>query len=181
MRWNVAGLLKGPVGDTRQYSETEDLAELDEGVPATAPLTGQVRLTRTDRGILVDAHLRTRVKLTCGRCVKEFEQDLPIDFTEEFMSTVDVDTGLPVAVEDPEAFTIEEDHVLDLGEAVRQYGLLNLPIQAICRADCAGLCPVCGKDRNEGQCGCDLSEDDPRLAKLAELLDEGDVPEHPSI
>lgn len=171
MRWNVSGLLKGPVGETREYTETEDLSSID-GVVATAPLAGKIRLTRTNRGILVAAKLGTRVRLTCGRCLRDFEQDIALGFSEEFLETVDMNTGLSIAVDDPEAFTISPDHVLDLDEAVRQYGLLSIPIRALCRAECAGLCPTCGHDLNEGPCGCGAEDVDPRLAKLSQLLEQ---------
>lgn len=171
MRWNVAGLLKGPVGESREYSVTEDISSIED-LAATAPITGTARLTRTNRGILVTAKLSTRVRLTCGRCLRDFEQDVSLEFTEEFLATVDISTGMPIPVDEPEAFTIGPDHVLDLSEAVRQYGLLSIPIRALCRSECAGLCPTCGKDLNEGTCGCGAETADPRLAKLRQLLDQ---------
>ena len=43
-------------------------------------------------------------------------------------------------------------------------------MRVLCSEDCKGLCPKCGRDLNEGECGCDLKEPDPRLAVLAQLL-----------
>ncbi len=50
--------------------------------------------------------------------------------------------------------------------------LLELPTSVLCVESCKGLCPVCGANLNEGDCGCDRSQRDPRLDKLRELLDE---------
>jgi uncharacterized protein len=63
---------------------------------------------------------------------------------------------------------------LDLGEAVREQILLGLPLKPLCREDCQGLCPRCGKDRNLGPCGCAPEEEpgDSRLEPLRRLIDK---------
>jgi uncharacterized protein len=58
---------------------------------------------------------------------------------------------------------------LDLAQALRDEIGLNLPMAPLCRADCAGLCPVCGRDLNQGRCDCRRDQTDPRWAKLARL------------
>ena len=171
MQWHVGGLLKSSVGETREYSETEDLRSIDGEAATTAPLSGTIRLTRTNRGILLAARLGTRVRLTCGRCLEEYEEDIKVAFSEEFLCTVDVNTGLPVPVDDSDAFTVGVDHVLDLDEAVRQYGLLNIPMRPLCRPDCKGLCPSCGCNLNQGPCGCPASGIDDRLVALGQWLE----------
>jgi uncharacterized protein len=72
---------------------------------------------------------------------------------------------------DPDAFLIE-DGQLDLAPLVRETVLLELDVERVCREDCAGLCPVCGVDRNESDCDCDTSVTDDRWAAL-----EGFVPD----
>jgi uncharacterized protein len=63
---------------------------------------------------------------------------------------------------------------LDLGEVVREQVLLGLPLKPLCREDCHGLCPRCGKNRNAGACGCKPEEEagDPRLEPLRKLFDK---------
>ena len=68
-----------------------------------------------------------------------------------------------------DAFIYESD-LLDITEPVRESLLLAVPLQALCREDCRGLCPVCGADRNEGDCGCDTTSVDPRLAALKQFI-----------
>ena len=66
-----------------------------------------------------------------------------------------MNTGLPVhPLENDLAFLIGGDHVVDLTEAIRQNLLTVLPMQPLCKPDCAGLCPQCGKDRNVEPCDC---------------------------
>lgn len=131
---------------------------------------GEVKLTRTDRSILMTGILRTDVEVPCSRCLTLFRQPLTMDIEEEYFPTIDVSSGAAVAVpNEPGCFTIDEHHILDLTEAVRQYALTAIPIQTICKPECAGLCPVCGQNLNEKQCGCKVKEIDERWAKLLEL------------
>ena len=58
---------------------------------------------------------------------------------------------------------------LDLQPLARDAVLLNLPQVPLCREDCAGLCPVCGADRNDEPCGCEVEAGDPRWATLDAL------------
>jgi uncharacterized protein len=85
----------------------------------------------------------------------------------------DDDEGIRLALEDLDVSFLPAGAThLDLAEVAREQVVLDLPLRVTCRPDCAGLCPGCGADRNEGPCGCGKAgrEDvDPRLAVLAEL------------
>lgn len=161
MRINVAQLLKEAVGEVRHY----EIAETD----ADMPLEGEARLLRTDRGILVTGRLKTRVRETCSRCLEQFDCPLALEMEEEVFPTRDATTGAVLPVPPEAAFTIDENHELNLGEAVRQYVLLTVPMKPICREDCAGLCPRCGANLNNGPCGCPEEGLDPRWGKLRGL------------
>ncbi|MCL4459472.1 MAG: DUF177 domain-containing protein [Chloroflexi bacterium] len=172
MNFHVAQLLKEPVGAIRKYDIEEDIAQIGDAT-TTEPLSGHVTLIRTDRGILVEADLQTSVRLSCSRCLEELTYPLHMQFKEEFQPTLDINTGLPAPPPaDKQTFTIDESHVLDLTEAVRQYGILSLPMQPLCRPDCAGLCPQCGQSLNYGRCHCQMITTDSRWARLESLLKE---------
>ena len=64
------------------------------------------------------------------------------------------------------------DMKLDIDELVYAETVSNLPMKHLCREDCKGICQKCGKNLNEGECGCPSKEIDPRLAALAELLND---------
>jgi len=148
---NVAQLLKAPIGTARDY-EVDEVADIDGG---SHPVKGKAQLIRTNRGILAKGTIKTEVKLTCSRCLNEFSCPLTLKIEEEYFPTIDVITGAPVVSPDePGSFTIDERHILDLTEAVRQYALMAIPMKPLCRRDCAGLCPTCGYDLNQGSCGC---------------------------
>ena len=128
---------------------------------------------RTDRGILVKGTLRTEAEVTCSRCLSLFGCPIALNIEDEYFPTVDVFSGALVSVPDePGCFTINEQHVLDLTEATRQYAMLVIPMKPLCRNDCAGLCPNCGHNLNLGPCDCPPQQVDPRWAALTELASE---------
>jgi uncharacterized protein len=165
---NVAQLLKAPIGATRNYNVEEEVDILGKN----RLVRGDVELTRSDRSILVHAVLRVDVDLECGRCVSKFNAPLTLDIQEEYLPRINIATGeaLPRAEEDKEAFAIDERNILDLLEAVRQYALLAVPMKPLCKPDCAGLCPTCGYNLNQGDCPCPPQEIDPRWDKLRQLF-----------
>lgn len=163
MNANVAQLLKEPIGSTRSL---EVLSE-------EAGIYGQVQLTRTDRGILVTGRISAPVDTSCSRCLSPFACPVTFRLDEEFYPTVDVVTGMPLPQpEDADSFTIDENHMLDLYEAVRQYALLALPMKPLCKQDCPGICSRCGENLNDGPCSCPKAEKDQRWAKLEALLSD---------
>jgi uncharacterized protein len=163
MKINVAQLLKEQTGAVREY----DIDETDEG---GFPVRGNVRLLRTNQSILVTGTLETAVRCECSRCLEQFEYPLKIDIEEEYFLTSDPVTGLPLPPPiEAGAFLIDENHILDLGEAVRQYKITVLPMKPVCREDCAGLCPHCGLNLNYGTCECPPAPPDARWAPLLAL------------
>jgi uncharacterized protein len=90
---------------------------------------------------------------------------------ERFYPTVDVVTGMPLPrIDEDEVFAIDDHHLLNLTEAVRQRVLLDIPMATLCKEDCAGLCAQCGHDLNLGPCECQ-PEVDERLSILKTFLE----------
>jgi len=175
LQFNIVGLLKGQVGSTRSYEfyvPVSELDQLDEDFDATGPLTGAVRFFKTADTILARCHGEALVRLECSRCLEPFDLPVAFSFEEEYHPTIDITTGrkLPLTIDDA-ALLIDEHHILDLSEVIRQEILLALPITPICREDCAGLCPICGANRNLETCHCQDTASDPRWAALSALLD----------
>ena len=171
MKYNAAQLLVEHAGATREYDLDEPGYEIDDGVEAVSPLRGKVKLTRTNRGILADARLATDIRQECSRCLEEVVAPVDVHIVEEYYPTVDLRTGQPLqAPEGGTGFMMTEAHEVDLTEPVRQSVLLEMPMKTLCRPDCAGLCPHCGKNLTEGPCSCVDEPADPRLAALADWL-----------
>ena len=171
MRINVSQLLKEPVGSIRHYQANEIVDVAIEG--NSSPVQGEVKLMRTDRSILVEGTLHTEVEITCSRCLGPFRCPLTLNIVEEYFPTVDVISGARLTVPDePGSFIIDEQHTLDLSEAIRQYCLIAVPMKPLCREDCAGLCPSCGINLNQQQCHCPSQPIDPRWLELTKLVKE---------
>ncbi|MBA7495554.1 hypothetical protein ES702_06141 [subsurface metagenome] len=166
MQINVAQLVKEAIGSIRNC-EVSEIVDVSQG---SSIVEGEVRLMRTDRGILVKGALHTEVEVACSRCLSLFSYPLTLNIEEEYFPTIDVVSGasLPLPGE-PGCFTIDEHHILDLTEAICQYALLATPMKPLCREDCAGLCPNCGHNLNQGHCDCLPQKVDPRWAKLKGL------------
>jgi uncharacterized protein len=172
MEINVSQQLKAHIGNVREY-EVSDVADI-LGIGVSVLIKGKVKLTRTNRGILVNGTISTRIPLECSRCLKTYDHNLNFDIEEEYFPVIDVNSGILVEIpDDPGSFTIDEHHILDLSEAIRQNALLTIPMKPLCREDCAGLCTKCGIDLNEDQCKCEKEEIDERWSKLLTLTTAG--------
>jgi uncharacterized protein len=164
---NVSQLLKSPLGTTRNY-EVDEKINIGEDTPH---VRGEVILLRTNRGILVTGRLETDIGLTCSRCLTPFRQPVTLEIEEEYFPTIDILTGSTLAVpeDEPDPFVIDQNNILDLTEAIRQYSLLAVPMKPLCKKNCAGLCPTCGTNLNVKKCNCPPVVD-PRLEKLRGLV-----------
>ncbi len=160
MRVNVAQLLKEPIGSSRSYHIDERVGPDDINF-----VNGDVILIRTNRGIIVRAKITASVKVICSRCLTPIDYKVNYDFEEEALPGLPALEGLPSAGQ-YDNLTIDEDHTLDLSEAIRQYALLAVPAKPLCRSDCAGICPTCGRDLNREPCQCPSGAKDQSWSKL---------------
>jgi uncharacterized protein len=170
MIYNVAQLMKSPVGTSMTADIDEENVQLDDDLKVVGPITGHVRMRRVNQGLLVDGAVDLTLELTCTRCLKQFEQNMHVPFEELFYPTIDVVTGVALPpYEQEDAFPIDDHHLINLTEAIRQRVLLELPMVTLCKEDCAGLCSQCGHDLNSGPCDC-KPEVDERFSALNALL-----------
>jgi len=174
MRFNVAALLRSPIGTTR-HEEVNAIVRVDDPeVEVIAPVRGTVRMIRDHAGVLVDGVLSTRVRQPCSRCLEPAETDVALAIAEHFHPTVRLPGGPPVSDDPLEALdvatAIDELHVLDLAEMVRQALLISVPLHPLCMPNCRGLCAQCGKRLSDAPCDC-APEPDARWDTLRALLD----------
>jgi len=166
MQINVSQQLRSSIGSRRSY----EVSEIINVAGGNSMFQGKVGLMRTDRGILVKGALCTEVEVTCSRCLSLFSCPLTLNIEEEYFPVVDVGSGTSLPLPDePGGFTIDERHILDLTEAIRQYVLLAIPMKPVCREDCAGLCPSCGHNLNQGRCNCLTQGTESHSSELSKL------------
>jgi uncharacterized protein len=170
MLFNVLRELRQGIGSVNEYELSETETRADDVV--IHGLTGTVRFLRTDRGLLARVRAQGTLDEECSRCLREVRSPVYVDFEEEYVPLVDADTGAPVRLEaGDDTFRINPRFELDLREALRQYILMSEPVKPLCKADCAGLCPVCGTDLNAGPHQCEEPPDE-RWSALAGLKTE---------
>ncbi|MCE2849935.1 MAG: YceD family protein [Roseiflexaceae bacterium] len=172
LTFNVAQLLREPIGARRQHDFTEDSLQLYDN-EFIRDIHGHVHFTRTLAGVYVKCRAVGNVTTQCVRCLQPAHVRVELDFVEECIATVDVNTGaaLPKPEED-DVFLIDEHHMLDVGVAIREYALLEIPISPHCKDDCRGLCTGCGVDLNLEVCRCHEESNDERFAALRALLNK---------
>jgi len=174
---NVAQLLKEHLGSTRKLDiSTPELqlgTEPDGHTLVARDVRGNAKITRLSKDLLVQGTVTGEVTVECSRCLDEFAIPVEGKLEEKYQPSVDVETGRPVHreafEEDDSAFSVSANHEMDLTEPVRQALLVALPLKPLCREDCAGLCPQCGANLNEGPCDCEPDTTDNRWAALREL------------
>jgi uncharacterized protein len=165
--WNVTGLLADGVGAHRGYDVVDARVELPDELVLAAPITGHVRVTRTNRGIIADARLTTSLAGECARCLRPLSTPIDIVLEEEYLPSVDLVSGRPVATAaEPEALRLSDHHELDLEPSVRDAISLAEPFAPLDRPDCPGLCVVCGLPLDEGEHDHPDDDIDPRLEAL---------------
>jgi uncharacterized protein len=140
-------------------------------------LTGTAELIVEHRGprefvedIRLRAHVKGNFELLCARCLEPVQTPLSSDFDLIYRPiSVETEAGEHAITEDETEIGYYEKSGLLLEDAVREQVLLGLPGRALCRQECKGLCPKCGANRNQVDCGCDEAPTDPRWNALAGL------------
>jgi len=153
----------------------EEWAPLGGEVPAVAPVHVHGHVTNTGESMLVQGEATGEFALVCARCLKPIRARLRADLEERFRRQAGRAPQRDPEWEDVPAGGDEEDDFrpyhgdrLDLENAVREALLLQVPMKPVCQPDCRGLCPQCGANLNEGDCGCEPEIGDPRFAVLRE-------------
>lgn len=159
LRLNVADLRHHPGSRRDVHLDVPTLADVEVGATRLDDrLTIDATLEPVSDAIVVRARVRGRYVAPCSRCLGELAHDFDCELQELFE---------PEPLEG-ETYALGGDQ-LDLEPAVRDAVVLELPVAPLCRDECRGLCPVCGADRNERDCGCDPNPPDPRWEALHQL------------
>lgn len=165
MLLSVKKIINAP-GEGQDFRFELDLSDVEFGglYPIDRPVvvTGGVR--NIAGMLLLRFEASTVLSLICDRCMKSFSREKTVRC--EYMLSEDAEDQ-----ENDDIVIIENDAV-DVGDLARTAFILGMDTKNLCREDCRGLCPRCGADLNQGSCGCQTRDVDPRLAVLAKLLEE---------
>lgn len=170
MKIDLTEIARTPGAHATHHFE-ESLAR-DPDVELVEAARGSFSVTNTGRLLVLRGAMSAAVRLQCARCLTPLVLNLEIPLGEEFSTRPAAESveNRTIDVEEPERAAFHEN-ILDLTELVRQNIIVHLPLQALCREDCAGICPRCGADLNQGPCRCPTEEPQGPLAQLKRLIE----------
>lgn len=149
-------------------------AAAEEGFTFLSPIATNLRIFRVDEMLEVEGTVQSRIRLSCSRCLAEFEEPLHNSFTLTFarelpeVADESGDEGIELSAEEM-GLTLFHGDQIDLGEAIAEQVLMALPMRPLCRPECPGLCPQCGINLNEGSCSCEQPVFNSKFAALQKL------------
>ena len=163
LKINVGFLLSDGPGHSRDMTFDVPPVRVSEDVTLQY-LKGEVRISRTTEGLLLQGTFIGGVEDECYRCLETVERAIEISIEEL------VAYPTPIGTE----FTVSDDGILDLAPLIRAEVLIEAGRGVLCRPDCKGLCPECGTNFNHDTCHCHEENVDPRMARLKQLLKSSD-------
>ena len=140
----------------------DNVKDYPDVVEFVEPVRIEGTLKNEDDVFVLDAVGKTTVLMECSSCLAPVRKELSFEIKERFAHTGRDD-------EETETFTGDQ---IDLADFVKRGIIGELPMKVVCREDCKGLCPICGKDLNDGDCGCDRTIRDPRFESLRALFND---------
>ena len=114
----------------------------------------------------VTGHAEITQLMCCDRCLKEMPVKISLDFVRNVFSP-DVNDS---EIADDSDTGLMDGYQMNIEVLVYNELLMNQPEKVLCKPDCKGICKKCGKDLNEGECGCDTFVPDPRMAVLQDIF-----------
>ena len=148
-----------PINTKLDFSQVE----FQGGYPFRDPFTITGEVTVRAGVVTLSARAVFVFHGACDRCLTPFMKIYDISLEHTLVTTLEN--------EENDDFILLDNYQLNLDDLVLADILLELPYKSLCREDCRGLCPLCGKNLNEGLCGCNRQSVDPRLAILGQLLE----------
>jgi uncharacterized protein len=166
LRLDVSFLVKGSPGTHKDFDFNFPQLKLADNL-LLVDIQGVISVSVTEDGVVAEGKIKALTELSCSRCLDPYWQPLNIEFVEIF-------TSHPVdfAEDDLGEQPLPADNSIDLTPIIRDYASLDIPIRQVCKNECKGLCPTCGVNLNQEDCGHTQEHIDPRLEGLRELLEK---------
>jgi uncharacterized protein len=159
-----------------RFDESFEPGKIDftgEEIEQTGPLraTGTAELLEgTEGGVRIQGRYTVEMGAQCDRCLGRARFPLDAAFDLFYQPAEDLPSEAEVAIDEGEAeIGFYDDGGMELEDILREQVLLALPMQRVCDEACKGICPVCGRNRNESDCGCSSAPKDDRWSALRNL------------
>ena len=134
------------------------------------PLNVKVKVYRAGKRYVIEGSLSGILTVACDRCLNSFKRDLKFDFSVLLAAPPpDLEKVEIELLEDDMNIDFIRDEEIDMDAIIKEQLYLSLPIKSLCREDCAGLCPDCGNNLNNGDCRCNRMQMHSGFSKLKDL------------
>ena len=167
MLYNLTDIFsnEGKVENLTTAYEAKVVSMQSEEFPICECSELKMTLTNKAKGeALLQGEISLVCEIPCGRCLKPVKVPFELKLEEHLKESM---IGTPEAADEMSFVTGYE---LDTDVLVSNEILINWPMKVLCHEDCKGICSVCGKDLNEGDCGCDTFVPDPRMAVIKDIF-----------
>jgi DUF177 domain-containing protein len=162
--------LRASVDRLERRYEPAALTRPDDAFRLGGPVDLAADIRKDAQKIRLTGRVTGALELDCSRCLEPFAVPVDSAFDLLFLPAAEnAGTGEREVAEEDLGVSYYRDDVIDLGEIMREQFYLALPMKPLCRTDCLGLCPVCGRNRNLETCSCRTDWEDPRLEPLRRL------------
>ncbi len=151
--------------DFEFYSESL----VEENAVFLEPVHAELMVTKIGEGIFIKGKITTCLSFVCCRCLVPFE--FPVNSRFDLVYLPEDLEGMKEHLEDEDINKLfYYGSKIDIEEVVLEQLNLVFPPKPLCSQDCQGICPVCGKVIESGECSCETKSSDPRLEKLKSLI-----------
>lgn len=157
----ITGISEG----THSYRFDDSVNKLGLGNPFSGNITADIELNKSHNQVILNVDMKAAAVFECDRCTKVFEQQLGSVYKVVYFFGSE-----PVNSIDSNIIYLPPDaDKINIAPEMRDYAVLSIPMKRLCREDCRGLCPKCGTDLNEAECGCEKDNSENRWLPLTDL------------
>jgi len=143
-------------------------SDFEQSSPLTA--SGAAEFRASTEELRVQGRLQLTVVLECDRCTEPYKHNIDESFDLIYVPALETNPGAEIAIGPSDSNVgFYDGPGLELNDILQEQVLLALPLQRLCRAECKGICPACGQNRNETDCQCQTRLVDERWAALRNL------------
>ena len=160
-RINVGFIVHEEIGYSHDFPFEFDVVSLGDDLVLT-DFSGNIHIGRTPQGLVTTGAFEGKMTLECARCLNDFTHKLEWDFTELFAFKSDM--------VDESVLPLPDSAQIDFEPILREYALLEVPINPLHAPDCQGLCMECGQDLNVADCGHEDIDESSPFSELKKLL-----------
>ncbi len=148
--------------------DTDDIVEKSRFI---TPVSAEIRIIKKEDKVVVQGKVNTVIEVECSRCLTFYPEKIESSFDLILYPEEDYEFNEDTELTDDDINTIFfKEGIIDIDSIIIDQINLSIPYKPLCSEECKGLCPVCGKNLNEGLCGCEIKKTDPRVDIIIETL-----------